>query len=269
MKALNSRQLSSLVSLTFKAAGIVMILAAVIDLIVLLILFDSGNIGEWLLSFVTQMVDRGIVPLLGIALLIAGTWVDSLASNAPQPGASWRSLQFWALILASVLAAFYMLLTVVHINNVFSLRDERLSEIADQAAEAEQQLESRIDAEVGQRREQIQQLLGNEQVQQLLSNEELRQQAIAQGAISQDDVEQLQRFQNDPEAFLQELETRAAEAQTQQQTEIGVRREEAQKEARTNATRSLFRIGLSSILLAIGYGIIGWTGLRLNLKGSV
>lgn len=268
MKALNSRQLSSLVSLTFKTAGIIMILAAIIDLIVLLILFDSGNIGEWLLSFVTQMVDRGIVPLLGVALIIAGSWVDSLASNAPQPGASWRSLQFWALIFASILAAFYMLLTVVHINNVFSLRNERLNEIAERAAQAEQELETRIDAEVNQRREQIQQLMGNEQVQQLLSNEELRQQAIAQGAISAEDVEQLQRFQDDPENFLQELETRASEAQTQQQTEIGVRREEAQQEATTNATRSLFRIGLSSVLLALGYGIIGWTGLRINLKGS-
>lgn len=262
MKALNSRQLSSLISIAFKTAGIIMILAAIVDMAILPIPFQLQN-REWLLGFITQVVDRGIIPMLGIALIIAGNWVDSLANNAAQPGPSWRSLQFWALVLASVLAALYMLLTVVHVSNVLALQNQRLNEIAEQAAQAEQQLDERINAEIGQRREQI---------AQLLENDELREQAIAQGLISPEDIEQLRDFQDNPEqldVFLQGLEEQASGLRTEQQTEIGVRREEAQEEARTNAFKALARIGLSSIMLAIGYGIIGWSGLRLHLKGSV
>ncbi len=262
MKALNSRQLSSLVSIAFKTAGIIMILAALVDMAILPVPFQLQN-REWLLGFVTQVVDRGIIPMLGIALIITGNWVDSLANNATEPGPSWRSLQFWALILASVLAAVYMLLTVVHISNVFALQNQQLSEIAERAAEAEQQLEQRIDSEIGQRRERI---------EQLLTNDQLREQAIAQGLISPEDIEQLREFQDDPEqlnAFLRGLEDQAAGLRTEQQTEIGVRREEAQQEAQTNAFKAFSRIGLSSVLLAVGYGIIGWSGLRLHLKGSM
>jgi len=261
MKALNSRQLSSLVSLAFKTAGIIMILAAIIDMAILPYPFEQDR--EWLLGFVTQIVDRGIIPMLGIALIITGNWVDSLATNTSQPGPLWRSLQFWALILAAIFAAMYMVLTVVHINNVLTLQNQQLDSIAEQAAQAEQELESRIDQEIGTRRAQIQQLVGNEQ---------LREQVIAQGLISEEDIQQLREFEDDPEklnVFLQGLQEQAEGLRTERQTEIGVQREEAQQEARTNSFKSLSRIGLSSIMLAIGFGIIGWSGLRLHLKGTV
>ena len=262
MKALNSRQLSSLVSIAFKTAGIIMIVAAVIDMTILPIPFQLQN-REWLLGFVTQVVDRGIIPMLGVALIITGNWVDSLANNTVQSGPSLRSVQFWVLILASFLAAVYMLLTVVHLNNVFTLQNERLTTITERSAQAELQLEEQIDTEIGQRRQQVQQLLGDDQ---------LREQVISQGLISEEDIQQLREFQDNPEqlnAFFQGLEEQAEGLRTEQQTEIGVQREEAQQEARTNAFKSAVRIGLSGILLAIGYGIISWTGLRLHLKGSV
>ena len=156
-----------------------------------------------------------------------------------------------------------MLLTVIHINNVLTLQNERLTTITERSAQAELQLDEQIEAEIGQRRQQVQQLLGDAQ---------LREQVISQGLISEEDIQQLREFQDSPEqldAFFQELEEQAAGLRTEQETEIGVQREEAQQEARTNAFKSVARIGLSSILLAIGYGIIGWTGLRLHLKGSV
>ena len=45
MKALNSRQLSSLVSIAFKTAGIIMIIAAVIDMAILPFPFQLRETG--------------------------------------------------------------------------------------------------------------------------------------------------------------------------------------------------------------------------------
>lgn len=261
MKVLSTRQLSSLVSLSFKAVGIIMIIAALLDIAVLALPFRFQD-PEWLLTLTTQVADRGIIPLVGVALFLAGNWVDSLAGNPIQISASWRSLQFWILILACVFSVMYLVLTVIHVSNVMRLQSQELSSIADQAAEAEQQLEQRIEAEIGQRRQ---------NVQRLLQSPELREQAVSQGMISEEEVEQLNQFAQNPEqldTFLQNLDEQAETIRTEQQTEIGTRREEAVSQARISALKSAIRIGISSVLLAIGYAIIGWAGLKQHTKGA-
>ncbi|MGB3495243.1 MAG: HpsJ family protein, partial [Elainellaceae cyanobacterium] len=248
-----------LVSLSFKAVGLIMIIAALIDIVILPLPYRFQD-PEWLLALTTQVVDRGIIPLLGVALFIAGNWVDSLAGNPVQMSASWRSLQFWVLILACAMSVLYLILTVVHVNSVMRLQSRELSNIADQAAEAEQQLDQRIEAEIGQRRQ---------GVQQLLQSPEIRQQAIAQGAISEEDAQQLTQFEQNPEqldTYLEGLDQQAETLRAEQQGEIGARREAAISTARTNALKSTFRIGLSSVLLAIGYAIVSWSGLRQHTK---
>ncbi|MEM7769065.1 MAG: HpsJ family protein [Cyanobacteria bacterium P01_E01_bin.6] len=262
MNALNSRQLSPLVALAFRIAGIIMVIGPFLDIAILPIPYQMQN-RAWVVESITVAVDRGFVPMLGIALIISGAWVSSLSNTEPKATPSWRSLQFWAVILASVLAAFYMLLTIFHTSNVLTLQSERLSSITEQAAEAEQQLETQIDEEVGQRRQ---------QVQELLRNDQLREQVISQGLISPEDAEQLQAFQEDPErlnVFLQGLDDQAAGLRTERQTEIGVQREEAQQAARATTMKAISRVSISSIILAIGYGLMGWTGLRLYLRGSM
>lgn len=261
MKVLSTRQLSSLISLSFKTVGIVMIIGALIDIVVVPLPFQFQET-QWLFDFTTLIVDRGIIPLVGIALFLAGNWVDSLAGNPIQIAASWRSIQFWILILACVLSLIYVLATVFHVSSVTQRQAQRLDEIAEQFVQDEQRLDQQIEATLGQRRQGI---------QQLLENPELRDQAVSQGAISPEDAQRLSQFEQDPEqleAFLTELNEQAAAAREEQQAELGARREEEISRARTNARKSLFRIGLSGVLLAIGYAIIGWTGLRQHVKGA-
>lgn len=259
MKVLSTRQLSSLVSLTFKAVGVVMILGTLIDVVIVPLPYDLQD-PEWWLRFVTQVVERGVIPLVGVALFLAGNWVDSLAGKPLQVSASWRSLQFWILVLACLLSVTYLLFTAFHINNVLRLRSQELSAIAEQAVAEEQELENRIEAEIGQSRQNI---------QRLLQSPELREQAISQGLISEEEVQRLNEFEQNPEqleAFLEDLDQQAESLRTERQTEIGVRREEAAAQVRRNTFKAGLQIGLSSVLLAVGYAIIGWTGLRQYMK---
>ncbi|MEL6319025.1 MAG: HpsJ family protein [Cyanobacteria bacterium J06626_14] len=271
MNALNSRQLSPLVSLAFKTIGIIMIVGPILDMIILPFPYEFQN-REWIVESISVAVDRGFVPMFGISLILAGAWIDSLATTEPKSNPLWRSFSFWSLILATLFAAVYMLLTIFHTVNVLSLQNERIASIADEAAQATDQLESQIDAEIGQRRQQVEQMLQDEQLQQILQDEQVREQAIAQGVISAEDAERFQSFQDDPEqlnVFIQGLEDQAEGVRTEGQTEIGVRREEAQNNARTDAFRALSRVTISSVILALGYGLIGWTGLRLYLRGTL
>ncbi|MEL6223724.1 MAG: HpsJ family protein [Cyanobacteria bacterium J06627_8] len=271
MNALNSRQLSPLVSLAFKTIGIIMIVGPILDMIILPFPYEFQN-REWIVESISVAVDRGFVPMFGISLILAGAWIDSLATTEPKSSPLWRSFSFWSLILATLFAAVYMLLTIFHTVNVLSLQNERIASIADEAAQATDQLESQIDAEIGQRRQQVEQMLQDEQLQQILQDEQVREQAIAQGVISAEDAERFQSFQDDPEqlnVFIQGLEDQAEGVRTEGQTEIGVRREEAQNNARTDAFRALSRVTISSVILALGYGLIGWTGLRLYLRGTL
>ncbi|MEB3355313.1 MAG: HpsJ family protein [Synechococcales bacterium] len=256
MKVLTSRQLSPLIATAFKVAGLIMILAAIVDMAVLPFPFQFQD-REWLLAFITQVVDRGIIPLLGIVLILTGYWVDTLAGATPVGGRSPRSVPFWVLVLSSILALVYLLLIVLHVNNVLALKQDRLDQLAEQIAQAEEQVETRIDTEVGQRRTLI---------NELLANQALRSQAVEQGLISAEDLAVLEEFEDDPaklDTYLQSLEDQAQGIREEQQTQIGVRREEGVNRANREAVKSGMRIGLSSLLLAMGYGIIGWFGLRV------
>lgn len=255
-KAFSGRP-SPLASQALKVVGVVITLAALLDILVLPIPYQPLD-RQWQISFVTQVVDRGIVPLVGLALILTSYWLDGLVSNANRRGGVF-DLRFWALLLASLLGLFYVLAIPLHLNNVRVVNREALTRIETEATQAESQLGSRLDQEVQQQRAQI---------NQLLSNEELLNQAVQAGQVTQEQASLIQQFQDDPNALDQFINQRVEQLQTQFQTEIGVRREEAQSRARNDSLKLGLRIGLGSLLLAIAYIFIGWTGLRSLSDGS-
>ncbi len=249
MKELSSRQLSPVIATAFKVVGIIMVLAALIDVAVLPMpyLLDSQ---EWWLGFTTQVVDRGIIPLLGLTLFLAGFWIESLT------GPTSRLLPKMTVILSCILSAIYLLLIVLHIGKVAAVQSDQLEAVAERTAQAEQQLDTEIETQIGQRRTLI---------SQLLENESLRGQAVSRGLISADDAAVLDEFEDDPEqleTYLQGLESQAEALRSDEQSKITEGREERVKEIKSDALKSNLRIGVSSLLLSLGYGALGWTGLK-------
>jgi predicted nucleic acid-binding Zn-ribbon protein len=85
--------------------------------------------------------------------------------------------------------------------------------------------------------------------------------AIASGQVQGEQLarlqalkQQLQSFKQDPQTLNQQVE--------QAQTKIRSERLAAEKQTRTGALKLGLRTGLNSLLLAIGYIVIGWTGFR-------
>lgn len=241
---------SPFAALTLKTVGLIMIVSSLLDYIILAIPFNPLQ-REWQLALTTQMVDRGVVPLVGIALLVAGYWMsnDSGASDARSPA---LDLRLWAFLLASLLGLIFLILVPLHFNNIRLQSNQAIQRISQQATQAETQLQSQtqqIDALVkdNQRLTELERAIASGQVQ----GEQLaRLQALRQ---------QLQAFKQDPQSLNKQVEAA--------QTQIRSGKLEAEKRARTEALKLGLRTGLSSLLLAIGYSVIGWTGLR-SLGGA-
>ncbi len=230
-----------------------MILSSLLDYIILAI--PSPGVSplksEWQLALTSQLVDRGIIPMVGIALLVTGYWIAN-SVGASEAKSSVQDLRFWAFILSSLLGLIFLLLVPLHFNNIRLQSDAALKQINQRATQAETQLDNQtkqVDALVKdpQKLSELDKAIQSGQVKgpQLAQLQALR--------------EQLNTFKQDPKALNQQVEAA--------QTQIRSGRLEAEKRARSEALKLGLRTGLSSLLLAIGYIAIGWTGLR-NLGGA-
>ncbi|MBE9109612.1 hypothetical protein IQ273_09300 [Nodosilinea sp. LEGE 07298] len=250
--AVTSPVASPLAAIALKVAGAIAILSALLDFLILLIPPNLTNV-QWQLATTTQLVDRGIVPLIGIALLLVGLWVDSSVGRTVQRKSLTTDLRFWACALASILGLVYLLLTLLHLNAVRLSSQTALAQVGTEAGEAATQLQQRLSTELSQQQSQL---------GAVLQNEELLDQAIQSGQLPPD----IEQYRNDPEGLSQFLQQRADQAQQQIEAEIGTRRAEAERQVRTEAWRSGIRISVISLLLAAGFSIIGWLGLRRLLS---
>ncbi|WP_017306397.1 HpsJ family protein [Spirulina subsalsa] len=248
---MNNSALSSLTALALKTIAVILIVSSLIDYVLLaypLNLTDTG----WQIGFTSQIVDRGIVPMVGIGLLVVASWISS-AVDGQGSQISLLSLRFWAFLFASVMGLIFLLLVPLHISNLGQAQAQALSQITESATAAEGQIQSQF--------EQITQLLEDEQRIQELD------QAIASGQVQGQQLEQLQTIRSQIQELRQNPDALQAQRESAE-TQLRTRRAEAEQQAKQNALKSGLRIGLSSVLLAIGYIVIGWTGFRSLLVGA-
>ncbi len=261
-----SPPVSPLAAISLKLVGGVTIVSSILDFLILLIPPQLSN-SQWQLSVTTQIVDRGIVPLVGIALLLTGFWVDRTVGRGRQSNNLLTDLRFWSCLLASLLGLIFLIMTFLHVNNVrlaargsLANLEQRASEVStERIAQIDQQI-AQLDAEKARQRELL---------TQLFQNEEQLQQAISTGQLPED----ILQFRDDPEALNAFLDQRFQQIQQQLEatrqeleTEIGRGREDSEAQIRQTAIKSAIRTSTSSFLLAIGYAVVGWIGLRRLIR---
>lgn len=256
-KASSGRPLSSVASNAMKVVGVIITLSALLDIFILSMPYQFLD-RDWQIDFVTQFVDRGIVPLVGIVLFLTGAWLKN-QSEPRTERKMWQSSQFWALVLASVLGALFLLLFPLHLNNVRLAYQDSAQGITQEATGAETQLDNQINAEVESQRQQIDLLVS--------ATDEQLNQLVETGRLSPDQLQLVRQFKENPDEIEPFLQQRREELATQAQTQLGVSREQAHQQLQTNALKSGLRVGVSSLLLSIGFIVIGWLGLR-QLKQS-
>lgn len=250
-----SSSTSPLIARILKTAGIVITLAALLDIVISPMPYQLTD-QQWQIDLVTSVVDRGVVPLVGIVLFLTGYGIDESAT-AGERKALWQDPRFWACLLASLLGLLYVLMFPLHLNNVRLSNQNAVEQVNQQASQAETELNDRIKTEIDSRRQQITQLVtaSDDQLEQLQKNNQL----------SKEQAEVIRKFKADPKSVEPFLKKQEEELRTQLQTELGVRKQTAQSSRKTEDLKSGLRVGIGSLLLAIGFITVGWTGLR-NLR---
>jgi len=264
---MTNRFTSGNAALALKVIGVVLILSFLLDFLILLLPFQPTDRG-WQINLATALVDRGIVPMVGLGSLLIGYWIDSVGDSDRPRGID---LRFPAFILSSVLGLIFLLIFPLHLNNVNQAKAQTISQITQEADQAEKQLDNQLNQfqaqlNTDQGKAQLEQLRAQARAQfsDLLKDEQKYKQALASPQLPQSQKDLLQKFKANP----QELDKFIAQQTdpqglaTQRKAQIRQRKEDAEKQARDNAWKSGLRIGISSLLLSIGYIIIGWTGLR-------
>lgn len=226
-----------------KLAGMAVILISLLDFILLPIPMGSGV--EWSLKITTQMVDRGIVPMLGMALVFSGYAFENLASSGDIKPKGGLDLKFWVFLISSILGVVFLCVAPIHMNNVVAARNETLKQINQEAQEDKQQLEIRLEQQVT-------------QLQDILANEQNLESYINQGDLTADELARLQTFKDDPQA----LKIQMATVRSNLEKQIEARRQASENRSKVGTLKSLWRVGISCLLLASCYLTIGWTGFR-------
>jgi flagellar biosynthesis GTPase FlhF len=238
-----------------------------VDFVILLLGFSLTD-KQIQIGFTTALVDRGIVPLVGLGIISAAYWLDNLETGGDRSG---LDLRLPSMILASILGLMFLLIFPFHLNNVRQASTQRVNQISQEAQQLEnqtnqeaQQAETRLNSQLSE----FQSQLNNDQAKAQL--EQARNQVKAQlTQILKDEQranpQELDKFlaqQTDPNQLAQQTTSEIRQRKEQKIAEIRQRKEEAQKQAKNTAWMSGLRIGISSLILAIGYTIIGWTGLK-------
>ncbi|MBS0017940.1 MAG: HpsJ family protein [Arthrospira sp. SH-MAG29] len=261
MTSTTNRQFSFQASSSIKLVGLILILSAIVDYLVLLFppnLTDRG----WLIQTASSLVDRGVVPLVGMALVLMGYWMDSVLGNTPKSRKNIADLRLWVGILASLLGLLYLLIFPMHLNNTRLARRDALSEISQQAAQAETQLESQLGSQQFQQEIEQRKVQLRAQLTGLIQDEEQLNQVIAEGNLPPQILQVLEEAKTNPAVLDDFLEQQADSLPVQLLTQIRQRQQELEDEAKTRSLKSSLQTGISSLLLAIGYIALGWTGLK-------
>jgi len=250
-------------ALILKLTGIILIVGVLLDYVVLAFP-PNFNDFDWLVNLINEWVGRGTVPLLGIAFIVFGTWIDRVFN-----GQTKRSgLLTGSLILSLLLGLIFLPFVPLHFNSSRLSSAASTRKINDQAAQAQQQLE----ATLAQQKAKVTALLANpQQVAQLQQQLDSAQIPADQQAQLQQLKDTLQKVKADPKVLDQEV----TKARSQGMSQIQQRQQQALDQIQGQMRNSRNQASLSSFLLSIGYFVVAATGLggarsgqKPRVKGS-
>ena len=261
---------SPLAPTTLKLVGVLLIVSSLVDYIVLAIPPQISE-KEWLLGYVTQIVDRGVIPLVGLALLFAGFWIEGVTGSLKPSRSPILDIRFWSLGLATVLGLVFLLALPLHLNNVRLLRSETLQRVRQEASVAETTLLAQLQSNEAKAAIEREQTQVKEQIQQLLADKERLDQFLGSDQVPPVLKEIVQESQKNP-AQVEKLvkdKLNLEALKDARLNEIRGRKDQAENQAKLRTAKAAAQTGISSLLLALGYTIIGWTGFKtLAIEGG-
>ncbi len=241
---------SFLTPLALKTAGAVLILSSLIDLVFMLV-FPPENLvldgGRWWLYATSQLVDRGLLPLVGIAFMVTGDWIKIVSTeDGGDRGNIWRIGTF---VLASLLGLIFVLIIPFQLSATNDFKTQELGKISKEVTQIEAGIKNNLKQINSQSKDKIKEQIT--EIDKELKGGQIPPERLTNLQITKSKLELLL---NDPKKFAAESEQNLQQLQKQKQ--------KVETQASERMLKTGVRTSLASFLLAIAYITIGWTGLK-------
>jgi hypothetical protein len=292
---MTTRTTSSNTSGLLKLIGIICILSFFLDFLFLLLPLQPTD-KLWQINVSRSLVERGIVPILGLGAIITAYWFDRVSDSSHRSSARSRLPIF---IFSSLLGLIFLLIFPLHLINVNEVKNQALTRINQESQQLETQINNQLtqeQTEIKNQLAQIQNQFGNEQIkaavekqrpvlkQQLatqlnelikdekkyneaLNNKQLpdaQKNLLKQYKVNPQALDDFISQQTDPQqlaALATQRSNKISQEATQKIVQIRTQKEQQLQKTQEDAWKEL-RTAISSLLLSIGYIVIGWTGLK-------
>ncbi|MEI6446147.1 MAG: HpsJ family protein [Nostocales cyanobacterium ELA583] len=292
---MTTRTTSSNTSGLLKLIGIICILSFLVDFLFLLLPLQLTD-KLWQINLSKSFIERGIIPMLGVGAILTAYWFDRVIDNSDRSSSHFKLPIF---IFSSLLGLIFLLIFPLHLSNVNEVKNQALTRINQESQQLETQINNQLtqeQTEIKTQLAQIQNQFGNEQIKaavekqrpvlkqqlatqlnelikddkkynQALNNKQLpdaQKNLLKQYKVNPQALDDFISQQTDPQQLAalatqrinkinQEANQKITQIRTQKAQQLQKTQEDAWKELRT---------GINSLLLSIGYIVIGWTGLK-------
>jgi hypothetical protein len=201
--------------------------------------------------------------MMGMIALMLALWVDLNTDQKANLKPAITDVRFLSFILSLILGVTFFLLIPLHIDNLQQIRDQSISQIEQETQQQEQQVQAQYAqlqalAQSPEAKKQLEQQL--KAIDDALAKGQVPPQQIATIEAQKQELINYQRYTNDPNA----LNTRLEELRS----EVAKRRIEQQKIAGNTVIKEAIKIGIRSLLLGLGYIVLGWIGIQTALGAN-
>ncbi|MGC9503392.1 HpsJ family protein [Baaleninema sp.] len=238
-----------------KLAGTTLIFISLLNYLLLLFPLNLGEV-TWWLNFTSQIVEQGVVPLIGIGAIFGGIGFETMVGRAKETDKWVQSTKTLAFRLSAVLAAIFAIVIPIHALSAIAASRQAMTTIDEKAAASIEQ----IDVQLQQQKQLYLRLL-----EESPDSETMVRELVGDEPLSEEELAQLQELRENPQALdrqIQGIRTSLLE-KVQQQSK------EAKEASKLGVWKSIARLGLSSLLLAACYFNIAWVGLKGSKRPKV
>jgi hypothetical protein len=237
--------------------GIILVLTFFLDFIIRLVALPVTT-DEMQYQLLNEFIDRGVMPLIGLALVYLGFWLKQTSIPRKENASAWKDPNFWTFVFASLLGLLFLIVVPFHYSMTGKLFTKGMEQFDQRVAQEELRVQQGL-----------RQLEQEKQQWQAISKDANQIDALLQSPqIPPEQKAQLQQLKQDPVALEKAAQNTIVQVEEnlkqvkEQQAELEKRKAEQIDQAKGERLMSRARSAVRSLLLALGFALIGWTGLR-------
>jgi F0F1-type ATP synthase membrane subunit b/b' len=207
---------------------------------------------SWWFALTTQLIEQGIIPLLGLGVFFTGVAIQLLNGTTDQDHTWIAKTEVLAYRLSLLFGILFVILAPIHGLATIANNQASIAALETRLAQQDEQVKFQLDR---QRELYTAVLDGNATIEDLVGDEPLNE---AQ-------MEVLNQIKGDPKALDRQLQA----AQEAIRESVQKRAAEAREQSKFGVLKSILRLGLTSWMLAGCYLNVAWIGLKGDKKPKV